>query len=280
MARPFFKLQKKLGSDLLSILARSYPKVDLETCQPGSLGANAATRERAMVGATSLPQKTKQTQTRVFAAIERHLHINKSEQSTSPEDHSVQAKYVSRANTGENVIEAINKIGNHEPWKGMIRTLKKLMRAEDVLQRASARLNQEYYELGLQYFAYGVWICEDLQVPIPSEGSRGFHATVYPSFLQRLKADQPTAVFSEQALQKKLERARKFVMVAKAFGTAILDSPDLLNVTKIDVLTFSGLQEVVEKKGLGSGCNSFESGDFSRTRVPMEWTPNYSVPLS
>ena len=69
-------------------------------------------------------------------------------------------------------------------------------------------------------------------------------------------------------------------MVAKAFGTAVLDSPDLLNVTKIDVLTFSGLQEVVEKKGLGSGCNSFESGDFSQTRVPMEWTPNYSVPLS
>ena len=91
----------------------------------------------------------------------------------------------------------------------MISTLKKLMRAEDVLQRASARLNQEYYELGLKYVAYGIWICADLQVPIPSEGSRGFHATVYPSFLQRLRADQPTAVFLEQAFQKKVRKSQK-----------------------------------------------------------------------
>lgn len=198
-----------LGSDLLSKLARSYSQVDLETCQPGSLGTNAATRQRAMVEATSLAQKSKQTQSRVSAAIDRHLHINKSQQSASPEDHSVQAENVSRGDTGENVIEAINKIGNQEPWKGMITTLKKLVRTEYAFQRASTRLSQGYYELGLQYVAYDIWICAYLQVPIPSEGSRGFHATVYPSFLQRLRADQPTAVFSEQALSEKVGKSQK-----------------------------------------------------------------------
>ena len=48
-------------------------------------------------------------------------------------------------------------------------------------------------------------------------------------------------------------------MVAKAFGTAVLDSPDLLNVTKIDVLTFAGLEEVVEWKRLESKGNLFQS---------------------
>ena len=52
-------------------------------------------------------------------------------------------------------------------------------------------------------------------------------------------------------------------MVAKVFGTAILDSPELINVTKIDVLTFEGLEEVVEKRWVESGCNLFESADFS-----------------
>jgi hypothetical protein len=69
-------------------------------------------------------------------------------------------------------------------------------------------------------------------------------------------------------------------MVAKAFGTAVLDCPELLNVTKIDVLTLEGLEEVVEKKRLESGCKSIESGDFSQNRVPMEWTRNCLVPLS
>jgi len=98
--------------------------------------------------------------------------------------------------------------------------------------------------------------------------------------LERLRGEQPTAVFSEQALQKRLERARKFVLVAKTFGTAVLDSPELLNFTKIGVLTFEGLGEMLRQKQVESGRNQSESGEYSQTRIPMEWTRTHSVPLN
>lgn len=98
--------------------------------------------------------------------------------------------------------------------------------------------------------------------------------------MERLRGEQPTAVFSEQALQKRLERARKFVLVAKTFGTAVLDSPELLNITKIGVLTFEGLGEMLRQKQVESGRNQSESGEYSQTRIPMEWTRTHSVPLN
>lgn len=57
--------------------------------------------------------------------------------------------------------------------------------------------------------SYGIWICADLQLPIPSEGSRGFHVTVSSSVLQHLRAEQLTAVFFEQALQIKVGKSQK-----------------------------------------------------------------------
>lgn len=49
-------------------------------------------------------------------------------------------------------------------FKKMISILKKLARTEFALQRVSTRLNYDYYELGLQYVAFGIWVCSELQV--------------------------------------------------------------------------------------------------------------------
>ena len=67
--------------------------------------------------------------------------------------------------------------------------------------------------------------------------------------------------------------------MAKAFGIALLDSPELLNVTKIEVLTFDALGEVLRQKQLESDRSQSESGEFSQTRVQMEWTCTHSAPL-
>jgi hypothetical protein len=102
---------------------------------------------------------------------------------------------------------------------------------------------------------------------------------VHPRFLKRLRAEQPTAIFSEHALQKHVEKARKFVLVAKAFGTALLVSPELLNVTKIDFLTVDGVGEVLRQKQVESDRSLIQIGEFSQTRVPMEWAHSHSAPL-
>jgi len=50
---------------------------------------------------------------------------------------------------------------------------------------------------------------------------------IYPKLLQQLRELLPKSAMSEVGVQKRLERARKYVIVAKAFGTAVLSSPEL-----------------------------------------------------
>jgi len=152
------------SSDSLSPSPRSYSKVDLQQCRLELLNTDAAPTQRAMVEGTPTTHGTKKKQTRILAAIEHHLQIDLFQTSKSTENRSVQAGVVFGADSGENAAEAINKIRKHEPWKGMITTLKKLIRAEDALQRAST----------------GIRVYANLQVPVPSEWSRSFHVMIYP----------------------------------------------------------------------------------------------------
>ncbi|PWN86713.1 hypothetical protein FA10DRAFT_263215 [Acaromyces ingoldii] len=119
--------------------------------------------------------------------------------------------------------------------------LRSLGHAESLHYGASQDVNSRYFEFG---HAYANLIVSSATSSLDYVASKGFHDEAYPALLKILQ-NQRSEPANYAGLRKRAERARKFFIVAHLFGISILERAELINVSKIDTITFAMLSSIM-----------------------------------
>ncbi|PWN86456.1 hypothetical protein FA10DRAFT_57679 [Acaromyces ingoldii] len=119
--------------------------------------------------------------------------------------------------------------------------LRSLGHAESQHYGASQDVNSKYFEFGQ---AYADLIVSSATSSLDYVASKAFHDEAYPVLL-RILQNQRSEPANYAGLRKRAERARKFFIIAHLFGISILERAELINVTKIDTITFAMLSSIM-----------------------------------
>lgn len=127
------------------------------------------------------------------------------------------------------------------PTQQLACALTDLGQAEATALTVTHRVNRAYYDLGAAYVHFAELTFDSC----PSASSSSFHQLVFGSVVVAIRAtaaEPALQTMSEAGLKKRLERSRKFFVLAECFGRRVLGLVQQVCVTRLDKLSFASIR--------------------------------------